>query len=66
MTSRFLIAAGLLTGLGGCAAIPLEAVTAGLGFGTAALTFDDDVLKALAARPAPPAAAKLPAEWSAE
>lgn len=49
MTRILLLA--LLLGLSGCFGIPAAVWSAGFGFGTAALVFDDDLLKVIEAQP---------------
>ena len=54
---RAALAGAVLLGLTGCAAVPpavvWTTVGAGLGFGGAALKFDDDVFNYLTGRPKP-------------
>lgn len=56
---RAALAAGMAIALAGCGAVPAAvlwpAITAGLGFGTAALTFDDHIFTYWAAQRAAPA-----------
>jgi hypothetical protein len=62
---RLLACAALILCLGACAGVPAAAVWstvgAGLGFGAAALKFDDDLLGDLASKKTPPDASVEPA-----